>query len=131
MDFLFFPLDTIKTRIQSTKGFWHSGGFKGVYRGIGSVGMGSAPSGESFTQVSLSPLDLHWTLRPRLTNTAAAIFFVSYETFKAALPWHSSFLADSPSFTHVVAASGAEFVSRRVGYSDRGARKHRVGPFRG
>jgi solute carrier family 25 S-adenosylmethionine transporter 26 len=45
VDFILFPLDTVKTRIQSTRGFWASGGFKGVYRGIGSVGMGSAPAG--------------------------------------------------------------------------------------
>jgi solute carrier family 25 S-adenosylmethionine transporter 26 len=43
---MFFPLDTIKTRVQSSAGFWASGGFKGVYRGVGSVGFGSAPGGE-------------------------------------------------------------------------------------
>lgn len=43
---MFFPLDTIKTRVQSKAGFWQSGGFKGVYRGVGSVGLGSAPGGE-------------------------------------------------------------------------------------
>lgn len=42
---MFFPLDTIKTRVQSTQGFIKSGGLKGVYRGVGSVGMGSAPGG--------------------------------------------------------------------------------------
>lgn len=43
VDFLFFPVDTIKTRQQSPQGFWAAGGFKGVYRGVGMVGAGSAP----------------------------------------------------------------------------------------
>jgi solute carrier family 25 S-adenosylmethionine transporter 26 len=43
---MFFPLDTIKTRVQSSAGFWAAGGFKGVYRGVGSVGLGGAPGGE-------------------------------------------------------------------------------------
>lgn len=46
VDFILFPLDTIKTRVQSSQGFVASGGFKGVYRGVGSVGFGSAPGGE-------------------------------------------------------------------------------------
>ena len=54
VDLLFFPIDTIKTRLQSAEGFWRSGGFAGVYRGMGSVAVGSAPG--------------------------ASIFFVTYET---------------------------------------------------
>lgn len=46
VDFILFPLDTIKTRVQSSQGFVASGGFKGVYRGVGSVGFGSAPGGK-------------------------------------------------------------------------------------
>jgi hypothetical protein len=53
VDLLFFPIDTIKTRLQSAQGFAQAGGFRGVYRGIGSVVVGSAPGGES----SLSPLE--------------------------------------------------------------------------
>lgn len=45
VDLLFFPLDTLKTRLQASKGFVKSGGFKGVYRGVGSVLVGSAPGG--------------------------------------------------------------------------------------
>ncbi|KAF3931394.1 Mitoferrin [Dactylella cylindrospora] len=53
VDLTLFPLDTLKTRLQSSSGFLASGGFKNVYRGIGSVFLGSAPG--------------------------AALFFVSYE----------------------------------------------------
>lgn len=48
VDLFFYPIDTIKTRIQSKAGFISSGGFKNVYRGIGSVGVGSAPGGALF-----------------------------------------------------------------------------------
>ena len=48
VDFILFPLDTIKTRLQSRQGFLKSGGFKGVYAGVGSVGLGSAPGGERY-----------------------------------------------------------------------------------
>ena len=47
VDLLFFPIDTIKTRLQSSQGFWRAGGFSGVYRGMGSVAVGSAPGGAS------------------------------------------------------------------------------------
>lgn len=56
VDLLFYPIDTLKTRLQSAQGFWKSGGFQGVYRGMGSVAVGSAPG--------------------------ASIFFVTYETSK-------------------------------------------------
>ncbi|WWC73721.1 uncharacterized protein I206_107693 [Kwoniella pini CBS 10737] len=84
VDFMFFPLDTIKTRIQSSAGFWQSGGFKGVYRGVGSVGMGSAPG--------------------------AAAFFVTYEALKEKLP-QIQFFKENQAINHMVAASGAEYVS--------------------
>ncbi|PVF97313.1 mitochondrial carrier [Serendipita vermifera] len=56
VDLLFFPIDTIKTRLQSSQGFLKAGGFKGVYKGIGSVALGSAPG--------------------------AAVFFTTYDTLK-------------------------------------------------
>ena len=59
VDLLFYPIDTIKTRLQSAQGFWKSGGFAGVYRGMGSVAVGSAPG--------------------------ASIFFVTYESSKSRL----------------------------------------------
>lgn len=46
VDVALYPLDTIKTRLQSEAGFWRSGGFAGVYRGLSSAAAGSAPCGE-------------------------------------------------------------------------------------
>lgn len=45
VDVTLFPLDTLKTRLQSQYGFWRSGGFYGVYKGIGPTAVGSAPCG--------------------------------------------------------------------------------------
>lgn len=45
VDTLFFPIDTLKTRAQSQIGFFPAGGFKGVYNGLGSAVVGSAPGG--------------------------------------------------------------------------------------
>ncbi|KAF2720630.1 mitochondrial carrier [Polychaeton citri CBS 116435] len=59
VDTSLFPLDTLKTRLQSSAGFWASGGFRGIYNGIGSAVVGSAPG--------------------------AALFFVTYEGAKRAL----------------------------------------------
>jgi solute carrier family 25 S-adenosylmethionine transporter 26 len=56
VDVALHPLDTLRTRIQSQEGFIASGGFRGVYRGILSAAMGSAPG--------------------------AAVFFSTYETMK-------------------------------------------------
>lgn len=46
VDTAFFPIDTLKTRLQAQEGFVKSGGFSGVYRGLGSAVVGSAPGGE-------------------------------------------------------------------------------------
>ena len=62
VDVVLFPLDTIKTRMQSAVGFRGSGGFQNIYAGIGSAAIGSAPS--------------------------AALFFATYEHTKAALLPH-------------------------------------------
>ncbi|ROW06939.1 hypothetical protein VMCG_03983 [Cytospora schulzeri] len=59
VDMTLFPLDTLKTRLQSSEGFFASGGFRGIYRGIGSAALGSAPG--------------------------AAFFFCTYEATKTAL----------------------------------------------
>lgn len=82
---MFFPLDTIKTRIQSPGGFLASGGFRGIYRGVGSVGAGGAPG--------------------------AAAFFVSYEALKKLLAGR----IEGRGVTHMLAASGGEFVSAPAG----------------
>lgn len=59
VDVALHPLDTLKTRLQSSQGFWKAGGFAGVYRGIGASALGSAPG--------------------------AALFFSTYETAKSML----------------------------------------------
>lgn len=45
VDVSIFPFDTVKTRLQSAEGFWRAGGFKGVYSGLASAALGSAPTG--------------------------------------------------------------------------------------
>ena len=47
-DLIFYPLDTVKIRLQSKEGFWKNGGLKGVWKGVGSVIVGSGPGGEAF-----------------------------------------------------------------------------------
>lgn len=59
VDLSLFPLDTLKTRLQSHAGFFPSGGFRGIYRGVGSAVVGSAPG--------------------------AAFFFCTYESVKSSL----------------------------------------------
>ncbi len=46
VDLILFPLDTIKTRLQSKRGFTASGGFRNIYAGILPAMAGSAPSGQ-------------------------------------------------------------------------------------
>ncbi len=37
VDVSLYPIDTIKTRLQAKQGFWKSGGFRGVYSGLGAA----------------------------------------------------------------------------------------------
>lgn len=60
VDIALFPLDTVKTRLQAPGGFWKAGGFRGIYKGILPVIIGSAPG--------------------------SALFFTAYDTSKAWLP---------------------------------------------
>ncbi|KAL1117182.1 hypothetical protein AAG570_004509, partial [Ranatra chinensis] len=48
VDVALFPLDTLKTRLQSQFGFWKSGGFRRIYKGIGPTAIGSAPCAAVF-----------------------------------------------------------------------------------
>jgi len=47
-DISLYPLDTIKTRLQSPQGFLKSGGFRGIYSGLSAAAAGSAPSAALF-----------------------------------------------------------------------------------
>lgn len=87
VDLLFFPIDTIKTRLQSSQGFWAAGGFTGVYRGLASTAVGSAPG--------------------------ASVFFTTYESMKPTLVrWFPGVLGTEgslgPAGVHMAAASIAE-----------------------
>ncbi|KAJ8409276.1 hypothetical protein AAFF_G00234740 [Aldrovandia affinis] len=83
VDLTLFPLDTIKTRLQSQQGFYRAGGFRGIYAGVPSAAVGSFPS--------------------------AAAFFVTYESAKSLLGVSSSpYMAP---VTHMVAASLGEIVA--------------------
>ncbi|KDQ50522.1 hypothetical protein JAAARDRAFT_41984 [Jaapia argillacea MUCL 33604] len=78
VDLLFFPIDTIKTRLQSAQGFARAGGLSGIYRGVGSVIVGSAPG--------------------------AAVFFATYDTLKQTLPIPQHLAP----ITHMLSSSIAE-----------------------
>lgn len=56
VDIALFPLDTVKTRLQSPQGFFKAGGFHGIYNGLASAAAGSFPN--------------------------AALYFCVYETLK-------------------------------------------------
>lgn len=47
-EFFLFPLDCLKTRVQSPKGFVKAGGFRGIYRGCGTAISGAAPASAIF-----------------------------------------------------------------------------------
>uniref|UniRef100_A0A8C2PJT8 Mitochondrial S-adenosylmethionine carrier protein n=1 Tax=Capra hircus TaxID=9925 RepID=A0A8C2PJT8_CAPHI len=83
VDLILFPLDTIKTRLQSPQGFYKAGGFYGVYAGVPSTAIGSFPN--------------------------AAAFFVTYEYVKWILNADSS--SYLMPVTHMLAASAGEVVA--------------------
>ncbi|KAJ1954741.1 S-adenosylmethionine transporter, partial [Dispira parvispora] len=80
VDTALFPLDTIKTRLQSRAGFRGSGGFSGIYSGLLSAMVGSAPS--------------------------AAAFFVAYEYLKHSIGQNLG--EKYAPVVHMLAASGGE-----------------------
>ncbi|KAK4455080.1 hypothetical protein QBC34DRAFT_445394 [Podospora aff. communis PSN243] len=88
VDLSLFPLDTLKTRLQSSSGFFASGGFRGIYRGVGSAVVGSAPG--------------------------AAFFFCTYEATKSALLSRRSADAESTPAEHMLAASLGEIAACAV-----------------
>ncbi|XP_071947985.1 mitochondrial S-adenosylmethionine carrier protein-like isoform X1 [Antedon mediterranea] len=48
VDIVLFPLDTLKTRLQSSQGFLRAGSFRGIYSGLLPVVLGSAPTAGLF-----------------------------------------------------------------------------------
>ncbi|KAE9971979.1 hypothetical protein BLS_004217 [Venturia inaequalis] len=69
VDLSLYPIDTLKTRLQSTAGFLPSGGFTGIYRGVGSAIVGSAPGAALFF-VTYDSLKRHLTPTPAVQYTA-------------------------------------------------------------
>ena len=97
VDLLFFPIDTLKTRLQSVQGFVRTGGFKGIYKGVGSVIVGSAPGGEltnDFTECII------------IYRMPAAAFFSTYDTLKKHTPLPPQYAP----ITHMASASVGEIV---------------------
>ncbi|RVE72749.1 S-adenosylmethionine mitochondrial carrier protein [Oryzias melastigma] len=86
VDLTLFPLDTIKTRLQSQQGFYKAGGFRGIYAGVPSAAVGSFPN--------------------------AAAFFVTYECAKSLLGAGGAPAAPQAApVTHMLAASLGEVVA--------------------
>ncbi|XP_024412387.1 mitochondrial S-adenosylmethionine carrier protein isoform X2 [Desmodus rotundus] len=83
VDLILFPLDTIKTRLQSPQGFNKAGGFRGIYAGIPSAAIGSFPN--------------------------AAAFFITYEYVKWFL--HADSSSRLMPVKHMLAASAGEVVA--------------------
>ncbi|XP_059385283.1 mitochondrial S-adenosylmethionine carrier protein-like [Carassius carassius] len=83
VDLTLFPLDTIKTRLQSQQGFYKAGGFRGIYAGVPSAAIGSFPN--------------------------AAVFFVTYESTKSFFTGYSA--TNLAPVTHMLAASLGEIVA--------------------
>ncbi|XP_011349549.1 S-adenosylmethionine mitochondrial carrier protein homolog isoform X2 [Ooceraea biroi] len=83
VDVALFPLDTLKTRLQSGRGFLKAGGFRNVYKGILPVITGSAPT--------------------------AALFFLTYEEIKTVIQPKIS--TKYCTVVHMGAASLAEMVA--------------------
>lgn len=54
VDLILFPLDTVKTRLQSPQGFRKAGGFRGIYAGVPSTAIGSFPNGKFSFSYALS-----------------------------------------------------------------------------
>ncbi|XP_039184569.1 S-adenosylmethionine mitochondrial carrier protein isoform X3 [Crotalus tigris] len=83
VDLTLFPLDTLKTRLQSPQGLKKAGGFRGIYAGVPSAAIGSFPN--------------------------AAAFFVTYEYTKAVL--HTDASPYFAPIIHMMAASFGEVVA--------------------
>ena len=65
-DIVFFPIDTIKTRLQAKGGFFKNGGYHNIYKGVGSAIIASAPG--------------------------ASLFFITYDSMKEySKPWIQQF----------------------------------------
>lgn len=83
VDVTMYPLDTLKTRLQSQQGFQKAGGFRGVYKGLATVASTSMPT--------------------------SALFFMTYETTKKLVQPHVA--TQYTPFVHMFAASVGEVLA--------------------
>ena len=81
VDVCLFPLDTIKTRLQSSKGFQASGGFKQIYKGLFPVLIGSMPSAGLFFTV-YDHLEAPVVVRSCLGEIMACLIRVPVDNYK-------------------------------------------------
>ncbi|OUM51982.1 hypothetical protein BVG19_g1128 [[Candida] boidinii] len=88
-DLAFFPIDTLKTRLQAKGGFFSNGGWSGVYKGLGSAVIASAPS--------------------------ASLFFITYDymkrELKTILPNYIKDTQTCLNVTHMISASLGEIAA--------------------
>lgn len=95
VDVALFPIDTLKTRLQSPVGFWKAGGVTGVYRGLGAAAVGSAPGAALFFAT-------YETLKPVCFELSTAIFGESHDND------HGSASSTTAAYSHMMAASVGE-----------------------
>ncbi|KAJ1427071.1 mitochondrial substrate carrier [Ochromonadaceae sp. CCMP2298] len=73
VDVALYPLDTIKTRLQSSRGFIKAGGFAGVYKGLSAAAVGSAPGAALFfSTYEMMKGQLHGRLPEPMVHMMAA-----------------------------------------------------------
>ncbi|KAJ8953589.1 hypothetical protein NQ318_003012 [Aromia moschata] len=73
VDIVLYPLDTLKTRLQSEQGFRKAGGFKQIYKGIGPQAIGSAPQAALFF---LTYESIKYYLEPSVPNTGLPVVYM-------------------------------------------------------
>lgn len=84
VDVSLYPLDTIKTRLQSSKGFWKAGGFTGVYQGLSAAVVGSAPGGGHMAHICRQLISEVMELgQKRIIHDSTAICTLSGSWIKA------------------------------------------------
>jgi solute carrier family 25 (mitochondrial S-adenosylmethionine transporter), member 26 len=86
VDTSLFPVDTIKTRLQSSQGFLKAGGFKSIYSGMSSTILGSAPSSAIFFSIySFIKKDYSPVLAASVGEIGACVIRVPTEILKQRL----------------------------------------------
>jgi len=92
VDMALFPIDTLKTRLQAKEGFLKSGGFRGIYAGLGSAAAGSIPAAsafflaydtakKSFSNVMTDGVALH-SVSGCVAETVACVIRIPFEVVK-------------------------------------------------